>query len=230
MTIDIQIQPQPAATPSWPMLRTLGGIALISGLLVALVYQFTLPIIAENQRVLTEQAVFRVLPGAVAKRDFLLTPEGRIEPAPAGAGGDLLYGAYGADGRLLGLAITGSASGYAGPIRVMFAYDPSCDCIIGSKVLQSNETPGFGDKLDVDPTFLENFDALDARLNADGTALVNAIVTVKHGTKSEPWHIDAITGATISSNAMGRAANAAAQRAVPAIERDLAVLSSPPSP
>jgi hypothetical protein len=29
---------------------------------------------------------------------------------------------------------------------------------------------------------------------------------------------------------MGRAANAAAQRAVPAIERDLAVLSSPPSP
>jgi electron transport complex protein RnfG len=212
------------------MLRTLGGIALISGLLVALVYQFTLPIIAENQRVLTEQAVFRVLPGAVAKRDFLLTPEGRIEPAPPGAGGDLLYGAYGADGQLLGLAITGSASGYAGPIRVMFAYDPSCDCIMGSKVLQSNETPGFGDKLDVDPTFLENFDALDARLNADGTALVNAIVTVKHGTKSEPWQIDAITGATISSNAMGRAANAAAQRAVPAIERDLAVLSSPPSP
>ncbi|MGQ9660035.1 MAG: Rnf-Nqr domain containing protein [Thermochromatium sp.] len=54
------------------MLRTLGGIALLSRLLVALAYQFTLPIIAENQRVLTEKAVFRVLPGAVGKRDFVI--------------------------------------------------------------------------------------------------------------------------------------------------------------
>ena len=230
MTIEVQIQPQPATTPTWAMLRTLGGIALLSGFLVALVYQVTLPIIAENQRVLTEQAVFRVLPGAVAKRDFVLTPEGRLAPAPAGASGDLIYGAYDADGRLLGLAITGAGAGYAGPVKVMFAYDPSCDCITGSKVLQSNETPGFGDKLDFDPDFLANFDALDARLNVDGSALANAIVTVKVGTKSEPWQIDAITGATISSNAMGRAANAAAQRAVPAIERDLVLLSSPPSP
>lgn len=230
MTTEVQIQPQAAATPAWPMLRTLGVIALISGLLVALVYQFTLPIITENQRILTEKAVFRVLPGAVAKRDFMLTPEGRLAPAPVGTSGDLIYGAYDAAGRLLGLAITGSGPGYAGPVKIMFAYDPSCDCITGSKVLQSNETPGFGDKLDLDPDFLENFKALDARLDAEGSALANAIVTVKHGTKTEPWQIDAITGATISSNAMGRAANSAAQRAVPAIERDLVWLSSPPSP
>lgn len=230
MTTEVQIQPRAATTPAWAMLRTLGGIALISGLLVALVYQFTLPIIAENQRVLTEKAVFRVLPGAVGKRDFVITPEGGLAPAETGASGDLIYGAYDAEGRLLGLAITGSGPGYAGPVKVMFAYDPSCDCITGSKVLQSNETPGFGDKLDFDPDFLKNFEALDARLDAAGTALANAIVTVKHGTKSEPWQIDAITGATISSKAMGRAANSAAQRAVPAIERDLAVLTSPPSP
>lgn len=230
MTTEVQIQPQAAATPAWAMLRTLGGIALLSGLLVALVYQFTLPIIAENQRVLTEKAVFHVLPGAAGKRDFVITPEGGLVPAAAGTGGDLVYGAYDAEGRLLGLAITGTGPGYAGPVKVMFAYDPGCNCITGSKVLQSNETPGFGDKLDFDPDFLENFKALDARLNAEGTALANAIVTVKHGAKSEPWQIDAITGATISSNAMGRAANAAAQRAVPAIERDPSVLAAPPSP
>jgi Na+-translocating ferredoxin:NAD+ oxidoreductase subunit G len=49
------------------MLRTLAGIAILSGLLVVLVYQVTKPIIAENERILTEQAVFEVLPGAVSK-------------------------------------------------------------------------------------------------------------------------------------------------------------------
>ncbi|MBK1722686.1 FMN-binding protein [Thiocystis violacea] len=224
MTLEAQIQTQPPSTPAWAMLRTLGGIAMISGLLVALVYQVTLPIIAENQRVLTEQAVFRVLPGAVSKRDFVINGAGGLEPASEGASGELVYGGYDASGVLLGVALTGSAQGYAGPVNVMFAYDPACACIIGSKVLNSNETPGFGDKLDLDPAFLANFAALDARLNAEGTALANEIVTVKHGTKAQPWEIDGISGATISSNAMGRAANNAAQRAVPAIQRDLAWL------
>lgn len=230
MRTDGQIQAQAASTPAWAMLRTLGGIAVLSGLSVALIYQITLPIIAENQRVLTEKAVFRVLPGAVAKRDFLITPDGELQPAETGAEGEPIYGGYDAQGQLLGVAITGTGGGYAGPVKVMFAYDPDCDCITATKVLQSNETPGFGDKLDVDPEFLTNFEALDARLNAEGNALDNAIVTVKHGTKREPWQIDAISGATISSTAMGRAANAAAQAAVPVIERDLALLAAPPSP
>ncbi|NEV60989.1 FMN-binding protein [Thiorhodococcus minor] len=225
MNLEAQIQTQQPRTPAWAMLRTLGSIAMISGLLVALVYQFTLPIIAENQRVLTEKAVFRVVPGAVAKRDFVITADGELAPAEEGAEGALVYGAYDADGGLIGIAITGSALGYAGPVNVMFAYDPECDCITGSKVLNSNETPGFGDKLDFDPDFLENFQALDARLNATGDALANAIVTVKHGTKTRPWEIDGISGATISSKAMGHAANNAAQRAVPVIERDLAALT-----
>ena len=229
MSNDAHVQPrtpvQPAATPSWAMLRTLGGIAMISGLLVVLVEHYTQPIIAEKQRILTEKAVFRVLPGAVAKRDFLVTAEGRLVPAEPGVSGDPVYAAYDDEARLKGLAFIGVGAGYAGPVQVMFAYDPECRCIVGSKVLKSNETPGFGDKLDSDPEFLRNFEALDAGLNTEGTALANPIVTVKHGTKTEPWQIDAITGATISSRAMGRAANQAAERAVPAIQRDLATLS-----
>lgn len=207
------------------MLRTLGGIAMLSGLLVALVYQVTFPIIAENQRVLTEKAVFRVFPEATGKRDFLITAQGGLAPAPEGTSGDLVYGAYDAAGRLLGVAITGVGPGYAGPVKVMFAYDPACQCITGSKVLSSNETPGFGDKLDFDPAFLKNFEALDARLNGAGSALGNPIETVKHGTKTHAWEIDGISGATISSKAMGRAANSAATRAAPAIQRDLVWLS-----
>ncbi|MBK1718292.1 FMN-binding protein [Thiocystis violacea] len=227
MTIEVELQPPPAATPTWAMLRTLGGIAMISGLLVVVAYQTTLPMIAEKQRILTERLVFQVLPGAVSKRDFIVTEQGALAPAGEGIAGDPIYAAYDAEGRLKGVAISGTGSGYAGPVTVMFAYDPGCHCIVRSKVLKSNETPGFGDKLDTDPEFLKNLEALDARLDVTGTALANPIVTVKHGTKTEPWQIDAITGATISSRAMGKAADQAAQRAVPAIQRELTSLSQP---
>ena len=227
MPIEVELQSPPPATPTWPMLRTLGGISMISGLLVVLAYQITQPIIAEKQRILTEKAVFRVLPGAVSKRDFVITESGGLAPAAPGSKGVPVYAAYDAQGGLKGVAITGSGPGYAGAVTVMFAYDPARQAIVGSKVLQSNETPGFGDKLDVDPVFLENFKSLDARLDGEGKALAHPILTVKHGTKSEPWQIDAISGATISSKAMGRAADSAAQRAVPAIQRDLAWLKQP---
>jgi len=77
------------------------------------------------------------------------------------------------------------------------------------------ETPGLGDKIATDPAFLANFEALDARLNAVGTALANPIVTVKRGRKTEPWQIDAISGATISAKAVGKALNESTQRLLP---------------
>jgi electron transport complex protein RnfG len=224
MRVEAGLEPPIGATPTFAMLRTLAGISLISGLLVVLAYQITLPIITENQRLRTERAVFQVIPGAVTKRDFAVTGIG-LRPAGEGVAGEPIYAGYDASGALKGVAITGVGSGYGGPVKVLFNYEPACQCIVGSKVLQSTETPGFGDKLETDPEFLENLKALDARLNPEGTALTNAILTVKHGSKTQPWQIDAITGATISSKAMGQAANSAAQRAVPAIQRDLTSLT-----
>jgi electron transport complex protein RnfG len=54
--------------------------------------------------------------------------------------------------------------------------------------------------------------------------LANPIVLVANGTKTDPWQIDGISGATISGKAMARAANDAAERFVPSIRRDLAKL------
>lgn len=223
MTAEAQVHP----TPTWPMLRTLGGIAMLSGLLVVLVYQFTLPIIAENQRIATEKAVFRVVPGAVSKRDFVAT-QGGLVPATEAADeeGTTVYAAYGGDGKLVGVAFPGAAQGYQDTIKFLFGYDPHCQCVVGSKVLKSTETPGLGDKIDFDPAFMKNFEALDARLNAAGDGLENPIRAVKHGTKVNPWEIDAISGATISSAALGRALNASAQQVAPLIQRDLGTLSA----
>ncbi len=61
------------------------------------------------------------------------------------------------------------------------------------------------------------------RLNAEMNGLANAVKTVKHGTKTQPWQIDAISGATVTSKAVGRGINDSAQvllpKLVPNIEK-----------
>lgn len=213
-----QIQPQ---TPSFAMLRTLGGIAMLSGLLVVLVYQYTQPIIEENKRIAIEQAISRVIPGVASKRDFVLGPEGLFAADAPDAAGEKIYAAYNAKGELKGVALEAAATGYQDVIRILYGYNQDCQCITGIKVLKMAETPGLGDKIASDPDFLKNFEALDARLNEQKSALENAIVTVKHGAKREQWEIDSISGATISSKAVGRMIDASGQRMFPLIIKHL---------
>ena len=101
---------------------------------------------------------------------------------------------------------------------------PQCQCITGISILQSTETPGLGDKIGTDPAFLANFAALDARLNGDGSALQNSIVTVKHGSKQHAWEIDAISGATVSSKAIGRMLDDSARALLPLLMPHVAQL------
>jgi electron transport complex protein RnfG len=106
-------------------------------------------------------------------------------------------------------------------IKVIYGYAPERESIVGMKVLESKETPGLGDKIMKDPAFLANFEELDVRLTADGSGLAHPIVTVKKGRKVERWEIDGITGATISSKAIGRLLDASAQERVPEVTRNL---------
>ena len=75
--------------------------------------------------------------------------------------------------------------------------------VVGFYVLESKETPGLGYKIEKDPNFLENFKALDVSLAEDFSALKNKVVPVKQGKKENAWEVDCITGATISSKAIG---------------------------
>jgi electron transport complex protein RnfG len=88
------------------------------------------------------------------------------------------------------------------------------------------ETPGIGDKIITDKDFVANFNALDAKLNKELSALANEVKTVKHGTKTNPWQIDAISGATITSRAVGRAINDSAQALLPHLVPNLEKLAS----
>ena len=115
-----------------------------------------------------------------------------------------------------------SARGYQDVVKILYAYDPEQQGIVGITVLQSSETPGIGDKVETDANFQENFDCLDARLNEAGTELANEIITVKNGRKVNPWEIDGISGATITSTAIGKALNRGATTMLPAVVKNRA--------
>lgn len=222
-----------AKTPSGAMLRTLSLVAAVSGFLVVMAYQVTLPMIEENKRIAIERALFKVVPGAETRRDFVVDGDG-IRPAvqstqgDAVASGTLVYAGYDADGTLLGIAMEAAAQGYQDVIRVLYGYDPACRCIRGIQVLKMAETPGIGDKIAKDPDFLQNFDALDVSLTPAGDALAHPVVAVKHGSKTDPWQIDAISGATISSNAVARMLDDSARLLLPVIDAHLDQMTQAP--
>jgi len=202
----------PAPTSSPKMIMTLGLVATLSGFLVVMVFQVTKDAIAENKRIAIERAIFQVVPaGAVTRRTFILNRQGIHKEGE----GFTLYAAYNDKGELAGIAAESAAQGYADLVRLIYGYDPSCECVTGFKVIKMAETPGLGDKIIKDEVFLKNFEALDVKLNEEGTALKNEIEIVKRGNKQHPWQIDAISGATISSRAVGKAINESAKHLLP---------------
>ena len=214
----------PQTTPAVAMIRTLGLIAAICGLIIVSAYQGTYDAVQENKRIAVERAVFKVIPVAKSIVEFAALPTGGMEKIGASgtvpAGALKFYAGYDEGGGLAGIAAEGAAKGYADNVRILFAYDLATSSISAFSVVAMRETPGIGDKILVDKEFLANF-PLEAKVSADLKALANAIVTVKHGSKTKPWEVDAISGATITSRAVGKAINDAAQVLLPRIAPNL---------
>jgi len=208
-----------APAPIWPMYRSMVGIGLICGVLLVGAFQITKPIIERNKAEALARAIFQVLPEAASSKTFALGEDGRftiLEGKPAGQA--IVYGGYDGTGRLVGMAVEAAGMGYQDTIRLLYGYAPEQNAIVGIQVLDSKETPGLGDKIIFDPEFLANFTRLDVTLAEDGSGLAHDIVSVRHGQKSQAWQIDAITGATVSSNAIANILNKSAARFVPLIQ------------
>ena len=210
---------QQKKTSAWQMYRAIVGIGLFCALLIVSVYQGTAARIADNKARFLNNAIAEVLPAVRSTAEISLDADGTLVAADEPSDMPAFLG-YGEDGELVGAVITAQAMGYADNITVLYSYSFDLEAIVGFKVLETKETPGLGDKVETEPHFLANFDALDARLNAEGTALANAIVTVKQGEKTEAWQLDGITGATITSDAIGVILNKGSSYWLPAIERD----------
>lgn len=189
-----------SSTNSFSMLRAMVGIGLICGLLIVLTYEGTLPRIEQLRAEALEQAIFKVVPGITTTKAITWEND-RFIPADE-TSYPIIYAGYDEEGNFKGVAIEASGQGYADVIRILYGYDPEVEKVIGFYVLESKETPGLGDKIEKDQNFLQNFTGLDVSLKEDQT-LQNQVVTVKSGKKENPWEIDGITGATISSRAIG---------------------------
>ena len=206
---------QQESSSSVKMLKAMLVIGIISALLIVSAYQLTLPRVLQLKAEALEKAIFKVLPGTVSTQAFGINVDGELTKIENGEKTESTYYAgYDKNKKLVGYAIDAAGQGYADIIRVLYGYDPKEQILIGFQVLESKETPGLGDKIEKDQRFIDNFKALDVSLTND-RKLKNKVITVKQGEKQNPWEIDGITGATISSRAIGKIIGVSTAKDVP---------------
>jgi Na+-translocating ferredoxin:NAD+ oxidoreductase subunit G len=195
------------------MIRLMGVVSLLCGLLIVGTDLNTRSRIRSNREVIMRESVAQLLPGIEKQIIYGIQPSGDLKIlASADVAGPRLFAGYDASGRFLGVVIETSERGYADIISAMYAYAPDSQTITGFQVVDMKETPGLGNRISTDASFLENFKNLDA---------THPITTVKHGAKKNPWEIDAISGATVSSRAVGRMIQKSVEDVAPVVLRNL---------
>ncbi|EGW54121.1 FMN-binding protein [Candidatus Endoriftia persephonae] len=195
-----QQTPQVAEPSPQKLALSVAFAGLISGLVIISIFEATLPTITANKAAELKAAVFKVLPGVASMKKLQYSDGGLSERTQEGADEDTVYGGYNQQGDLVGYAVAGEGPGFQDTIKLLYGYLPEQRKIVGMEILDSRETPGLGDKIFKDKDFVANF---------DGLAVDPQIKAVKKGSKSAPYEIDAITGATISSKAVVRIINGA---------------------
>ena len=200
--------------PTGPMIKVLGTVSLLCGVLIVVTNISTIARIHKNQEIITRESVTHLLPGLQKQIIYGVEDSGELKILPGVEGENVkrFFAGYDGSGKFLGVAIEASDRGYADVISAMYAYIPDRKIITGFQVVDMRETPGLGNRIGSDEKFAENFKELDA---------THPIKTVKHGTKQNPWEIDAISGATISSRAVGRMLQKSVQEMTPIIEKNL---------
>jgi electron transport complex protein RnfG len=171
---------------------------------VVAVYKATLPTIQKYEALKVEGAVREVLK-APARWDTLYLQGGALTKSP-GAGDDprelpKAYVGFDATGRTLGAAVTAQEPGFQEEVLLMIGFEPSSGTLIGFKVLEEKETPGLGDKIERDTSFVAQFPGLIAPLKG-----------VRARSGADRSQVQTITGATISSRAVIRIINHAVER------------------
>lgn len=175
------------------LVGTLTVAGALAGLAIVLVFQWAQPRIQAYQAMVLEQAITEVL-GGPDRYETVFVQDGSLTSAPTAdtAGLDRVYVGYDETGQPVGVAVVGAEPGFQDVIRLIFGYDPGTGEVLGMKVLESKETPGLGDKIEKDSSFVAEFAGVDAPL-----------VGVKPGAGSGGEdEVVMITGATISSRAI----------------------------
>ena len=190
---------QPAAPSSLRLVMTLAIAGLVSGVAIIGIYESTLPTITANKARELREAVFKVLPDDVSGMQPLVYRDGMFMTVEEPDKDEpVVYGGYDEQGDFVGYAMPGAGPGFQDTIALLYGYLPGEKKVVGMEILESRETPGLGDKIYKDADFVAEFSDLSVEPE---------IVALKKGTTTQPNHVDAITGATISAKAVVRIIN-----------------------
>lgn len=193
---------------SLKLLTTLALAGAAAGLLVVAVYKATLPTIEKHEAAKVEGAVREVLK-APARWDTLYLKNGSLTRNAGGESKDLpkAYVGFDASGKELGAAVTAQEPGFQEEVLLMIGFEPGSGKLIGFKVVDQKETPGLGDKIEADTSFIRQFPGRVAPLKG--------VKARNPGNNSE---VQTITGATISSRAVIRIINHALEKWQPLLD------------
>jgi H+/Na+-translocating ferredoxin:NAD+ oxidoreductase subunit G len=197
--------------PSWKLLLTLGLAGAASGLLIVLLYIWTLPGIEAHKAGIMRTAITQVLKNP-SRSDTLYLIGGALTaaapPTDATAHVERVYRGYDASGKPIGYAIEAKGPGFSETIHLIFGVDVQKHELLGMTVLESKETPGIADDIER-PVFTSQF--AGAKTPVEG---------VKASRQDKPpGTVVMITGATISSRSVLKAINTTLARWQPLIEQ-----------
>ncbi|MHC4221140.1 MAG: FMN-binding protein [Planctomycetota bacterium] len=159
------------------------------GLLIAVANAAWSPQIEQNKIEKINRLMSGLLPNA---KSFELTQELQIDSAKGKKIKTKIYKALSKNGGCIGWSFNTAGPGFADKIELIIAVDESFEKIAGFDVLASNETPGFGDQINMD-YFRDQFKGIaTGLLSLEKTGDMEVIDS----------QIVAIGGATVSSNAV----------------------------
>lgn len=159
------------------MIVALVTVGVISGVCLVFVYNYATPKIKINMEKETESAIKEIFPDS-----------GKIKKT----GEKGISEISDKKGKMIGYAFTAEGNGYQGLIKVIVGVDPKMTKMLGMQVLESQETPGLGAEIASKP-FRQQF---------VGLVITHAIEYVRNKKPEQPYQIEALTGATISSRAV----------------------------
>jgi len=171
------------------MIAVLALISMVSGVVLAVVYEVTLPDVQAHRQAELRRAILDVCPGAksfrpveVAAGNLVGTTE---KSRPVEEKEELeIYEGLDGSGSAVGYAYVAEGPGFQGVIRLIVGLDTAGERLTGIKILKHLETPGLGARITED-WFQDQF---------KGKSVDDSFVAKED--------VEAITGATISSRAV----------------------------
>lgn len=177
------------------MFLNLVVIGALSGVILSGVFGVADPMIKANKEKELKEAIFVVLPGA---KDF------KVLEKTVGQEKLIVYKGIDENGASVGVAFKADGGGFQGNIGLMVGLDTSYLKLKAVEVLEQLETPGLGDRIR-EEAFKDQFKGLEVKPKVE---------YIKYRKPEKPNQIQAITGATISSEAVVKNINRAVEKVV----------------